>query len=175
MLFSGALCALCLALSTLTVEAQSTGPETAYQEGQAGGLLGVLEAKKTAIVGSWQGAISNGHKILLTYNSDGTAHNTHQGEISTNPAQGVLTPLHGVWTHLGSRQFGVTFKGIFYDINTGELKGFITARLLLTLNEAGDELSGIDAAQVFDPDGNVVATLPSGNVSFKRIQFEPFN
>ena len=173
MLFSVALCALCLGVNTLTVEAQSAGPEQAYQEGQAGGVLGVLEAKKTAIVGCWEGAFPNGNKILVTFNSDGTAHITHQGGISTDPAHGVLTDLHGVWTHLGGSQFGVTLKGIFYDMNTGRLTRFIKGKTLLTINEAGDELSGTSQAQILDPDGNVINNFPGGSVSYKRIQFEP--
>ena len=87
----------------------------------------------------------------------------------------VLTPLHGVWAHLGGRQFGITSLGILYDINTGHLNGFIKVRALLTLNEAGDEMSGTDKVQILDPDGNVVETFSSGSTPYKRIKFEPFN
>ena len=172
-LFSGALCALCLGLCTLTAEAQSTGPEPAYQEGQTGGLISVLEPKKTAIVGTWIGTLSNGLKFVATYNSDGTAHFSRQAEVKANP--GVVTPLHGVWTYLGSRQFGATFIGILYDLNTGQLTGFVKVRFLMTLNEAGDEISDIDGPQLLDPQGNVIVSFPVGNGSSKRIQVEPFN
>jgi hypothetical protein len=180
-LFTAALCALCLSASTVTIHAQvgdrkhtEGDTETAYQEGQAGGLISALEPKKTAIVGSWSGTLSNGRKYVATYNSDGTAHFSHQGEVSTE-FPGVLTPLHGVWTYLGNRQFGATFFGVLYDINTAQLNGFVKGRLLLTLNEAGDEISDMDGAQLLDPQGNVVATIPLGPGSAKRIQFEPFN
>jgi len=181
LLFTAIIGALCLGVSSLTVQAQAadpkqTGgdPETTYQDGQPAGLLDVLQPKKTAIVGSWSGTLSNGRKYVATYNSDGTAHFSHQGEVSTE-FPGVLTPLHGVWTYLGDRQFGATFFGVLYDINTAQLNGFVRGRLLLTLNEAGDEITDMDGAQLLDPQGNVVATLPLGPGSSKRIQFEPFN
>jgi len=140
-------------------------------------MLDVLAPKKTAIVGAWQGAISlNGSRILFTFNSDGTAYSSHQGEVSTAPRPPVVvTPLHGVWTHLGGNQFGATLTGIIYDSSTDELKGSFKVRLLLTINEAGDELSVMDRADFLGPNGNEVAALPPGNTTYKRIQFEPFN
>jgi hypothetical protein len=180
-LLTATLCALYMSVSTLTVRAQAADrkpaagyAETAHQEGQAGGILDVLEPKKTAIVGSWLGTVGSGDRIVQTFNADGTAHNSVQSEVSTDPAHGVLTPLHGVWTHLGGRQFGATFMGIFYDINTGQLSGYLKVRLMLTLNEAGDEMSGNDQVEILDTNGNVVLPLPEGNTSYKRIKFEPF-
>jgi hypothetical protein len=202
--FATLLCALCVGLSALTVEAQSRGrmpwprnasdnipaqdqavepapitePETVSQVPQAAaqaGILDILERQKTGIVGSWVGTVSGGNKLIATFNSDGTAHNSVQGEVSTIPELGVLTPLHGVWTHLGGRQFGATFMGVLYDINTGQLNGFLKVRVLLTINVAGDEISGTDKVQILDPDGNVVDTFPSSNTPYVRIKFEPFN
>src|SRR5262249_37799507 len=156
------LCVLC----NLSVEGQSSGrklwprgpsvnraapiadQDTVYQEaqasGQAGGLPGILEPQKTAIVGSWIGVSSEGNRIIQTYNADGTIHGSAQTEVSTIPELGVLTPGHGVWAHLGGRQFGFTAMGILYDINTGAYLGMLKARALLTLNDAGDQLSGTD-------------------------------
>jgi len=158
--------------------APNTEPDAAYQVPQAAaqaGILDVLERQKTAIVGSWVGTVSGGNKLVATFNSDGTAQNSVQGEVSTIPELGVLTPLHGVWMHLGGRQFGATFMGVLYDINTGQLNGFVKVRVLLTLNVAGDEISGTDKVQILDPDGNVVDTFPSSNTPYVRIKFEPFN
>jgi len=151
--------------------------DIAYQEeqaGQTGGLLGILEAQKTAIVGSWIGVSSEGNRIIQTYNADGTLHGSAQGEVSTIPELGVLTPGHGVWAHLGGWQFGFTAMGILYDINTGAYLGMLKARALLTLNDAGDQMSGTDKVEVFDPDGNLVFAA-TGNTTFTRIKFEPFN
>jgi hypothetical protein len=152
--------------------------DTVYQEaqasGQAGGFLGILEPQKTAIVGSWLGVSSEGNRLIQTYNADGTMHGSAQTEVSTIPALGVLTPGHGVWTHLGSRQFGFTAMGILYDINTGAYLGMLRARALLILNDAGDQMSGTDKVEVFDPDGNLVFAA-TGSTTFTRIKFEPFN
>ena len=152
--------------------------ETGSQEAQPiglGGLLDIFERQKTAIVGSWLGTSSEGNRLIFTYNSDGTAHGSVQNGVSTNPELGVLTPAHGVWKHLGGRKFSATFMSINYDINTGAYLGMLKARLLLTLNEAGDQMSGTDKVEIFGPDGNLVFAVPPGNTSFTRIKFEPFN
>lgn len=146
-----------------------------WQSADNCGFLCIIERQKTAIVGSWLGTIGDGSKLLVTFNSDGTAHGSVQGEVSTNPELGVLTPTHGVWKHLGGRQFAFTVWGILYDINTGHLNGYAKIRGMLKLNETGDEVSGRDKVEILDPHGNVVETLPSGDFSYKRIKFEPFD
>ena len=132
------------------------------------------QEKKAAIVGSWLGTSGEGNKLISTYNSDGTTHGSVQSEVSTIPELGVLTPTHGVWKYLGGRQFGVTVYGVLYDINTGAYSGMAKVRVLLTLNEAGDQMSGTDKVEIINPDGSVIS-LPSGNTPYTRIKFEPFN
>ena len=97
-----------------------------------------------------------------------------KSEVSTIPELGVLTPAHGVWKYLGGRRFGITAIGILYDINTGQLLGYLKAQPVLTINRAGDEMSGTDHVEILDPDGNVVFTA-AGESHFKRIKFEPVN
>lgn len=130
--------------------------------------------KKTAIAGSWLGISSEGSRLILTFNSDGTMQSSVQTEVSTIPEFGILTPGHGVWEHFGGRQFGFTAVSINYDINTGAYMGMLKARVLLTLNGAGDQMSGTDKVEIFGPDGELVFTA-SGNTTFTRIKFEPFN
>lgn len=137
-------------------------------------FLCIIERQKTAIVGSWLGLSSEGNRILITFNSDGNLIASAQGAVSTIPEFGVLTPGHGVWKHLGGRQFGFSAISTNYDINTGAYLGYLKARSLLTLNEAGDQLTGTDKVEIFDPNGNVVFTA-TGNTTFTRIKFEPFN
>lgn len=151
--------------------------QTALQELQTAdncGFLCIIERQKTAIVGSWLGLSSEANRVILTFNSDGTVIGSVQGAVSTIPEFGVLTPAHGVWKHLGGRQFGYSAISVNYDINTGAYLGYLKARSLLTLNEAGDQLSGTDKVEIFDPNGKVVFTA-TGNTTFTRIQFEPFN
>jgi hypothetical protein len=103
------------------------------QQGAPGGMLDVLERQKTAIVGTCLVRTAKGSSSSATYNSDGTTHGSAQGEISTIPELGVLTPTHGVWKHLGGRQFGITVFGILYDIkNTGAYQGMAKIRAVLT-------------------------------------------
>lgn len=195
------LCVLCLGLCTLPVEAQSAGrklwprggsvnnpaPEqaaepaaetqTALQElhtAENCGFLCIIERQKTAIVGSWLGLSSEGNRILITFNSDGNLIASAQGAVSTIPEFGVLTPAHGVWKHLGGRQFGYSAISTNYDINTGAYLGYLKARSVLTLNEAGDQLTGTDKVEIFDPNNNVVFTA-TGATTFTRIKFEPLN
>lgn len=143
------------------------------QELQTAAQVGLLD-KKTAIVGSWLGTSSEGNKVILTFNSDGTIHGTVQGAVSTIPEFGVLTSGHGLWEYLGGKQFGFTVVSVNYDINSGAYMGLLKARSLLTLNAIGDQLSGLDKVEIFGPDGELVFAV-SGNTTFVRIKFEPFN
>ena len=161
---------------TLPTQAAERETETTEQEAQAeqGSLRDFHERQKTAIVGSWLGTSSEGNKLLLSFTSDRTLVASVQGAVSTNPELGVLSEGQGVWKHLGGRQFAFTSVGIIYDINTGAYLGMLKARALLTLNKAGDKMTGTDKVEVFDPSNNVVFTA-TGNTTFTRIKFEPFN
>jgi hypothetical protein len=127
-----------------------------------------------ALVGSWQGTSGDNTILLSTFSADGTMTNDIQGEISTDPQLGVLTPLHGVWTYLGGRQFGVTALGVFYDINTGAYLGQLKVRIRLKLNKAGDRMSGTDDVEIINPDGTITP-LGSHTTPYSRIVFEPFD
>ena len=120
------------------------------------------------------GTTGEGLGLLSTFNADGTMTNSVQGEVSTNPELGVLTPLHGVWKYLGGRRFGVTAIGAQYDINTGANLGMLKVRIVLTVNKAGDQMSGTDKVELITPDGTIIA-LGSHSTPYTRIQFEPFN
>ena len=149
--------------------------ETPEQEAQEqGNLRDLRERQKTAIVGSWLGISSEGNRILQSFTSDGIFLAAVQGGVNTDPLFGVLTTGHGAWKHLGGRQFGLTAISINYDINTGAYLGYLKARLVLTLNKAGDQMRGTDKVEIFGPDGELVFTA-TGNTTFTRIKFEPFN
>ena len=143
-----------------------------------GGFLDVLAdifaRQKTANVGSWLGISSEGNRILQSFTSDGVFLASVQGGVNTDPMFGVLTTAHGVWKHLGGRQFAATAISVNYDINTGAYLGYLKARLVLTLNEVGDEMSGTDKVEILGPTGELVFTA-TGATSYKRIKFEPFN
>lgn len=181
-----------IAISAAATQAQSTGrkawnrgnsvsnpvptaPDQAPESVTVAEMQAVSQkSKKTAIVGSWLGTSSEGNRVILTFNSDGTLHGTVQGAVSTIPDFGVLTSGHGVWEHLGGRQFGFTAVSVNYDINTGAYMGMLKARALLTLNGTGNQMTGADKVEIFGPDGELVFSV-SGNTTFARIEFEPFN
>ncbi len=107
----------------------------------------------------------------MSFTSDGIALSSVQSEVKLT--QPVLTPAHGVWTHLGRRQFAITSIGVLYDIQTGEYRGAAKLRALLTLEKAGN-LRGDAKVDVFDPNGNLVVSL-SHALRFTRITVEPFD
>ena len=137
--------------------------------------LAASESKKLAIVGTWLGTSGEGNKLIVSFTSDGIVFSSVEGEVSTNAQFGVLTPGHGVWTYLGGRQFGLTGVLLNYDINTGAYLGYVKVREVLKLNETGQQMSGTDKVEIFDPDGNLVLAIPPGNTSFTRLMFERFN
>ena len=148
--------------------------QTALQSFERCDFLCIIERQKTAIVGVWLGTLDDGTKILTTFNADGTLLNSVQGGISTDPARPTHTAHHGVWRHLGGRQFGLTIWDIIYDLNTGQLQLYTKIRAVLTLGENGDEVSGSAKLEFLNPQGDVVASFPS-DLSYKRIKFEPLN
>jgi len=174
---------------TPVTRAQSTAAELerASQEEQAvaqGGILDILERQKTAIVGTWLGTAGNGNKILITFNEGGTVLLSLHGINVTNNT--VLTPTHGVWKHLGGRQFGVTGLAVRYNpittntmppVPAGSLLSYLKLQNLLTISEDGDELTGMSIVRALDPDGNVVGnpTIINNVPPFTRIKLEPFN
>ncbi len=131
------------------------------------------EQRAQAIVGTWLGTLGDGTKTLITFNADGTVINSVQGGISTDPASPTHTAHHGVWRHLGGRQFGLTMWDIIYDLNTGELKLYTKIRMELRLS-GNDEASARAKVEFINPQGDVVGSFSSG-VTFKRIKYEPLN
>ncbi|MFN0122416.1 MAG: hypothetical protein ACKV2V_18125, partial [Blastocatellia bacterium] len=121
-------------------ETETTEPEAQEQ----GSLRDLNERQKKAIAGSWLGISSEGNRVLQSFTCDGVFLASVQGGVNTDPMFGVLTPGHGVWRHLGGRQFAATAISVNYDINTGAYLGYLKARLVLTINKAGDQMTGTD-------------------------------
>ena len=128
--------------------------------------------ERQSIVGSWTGTLDNGERIVISFTSDGIAFSSVQGEVKlTLP---VLSPAHGAWTRVGGRLFALTQVGVVYDLQTGADQGAAKIRALLTLDAAGDHLSGDAKVDVFSPDGTLLVTF-SHTLRFTRIQVEPFD
>jgi len=150
--------------------------QAAPEAAQDSALPDLLERQRKAIVGSWFVTLGCGCKVLFSFTADGIFSEVGQGDI-----QPVGSPIpsatagYGVWAHNGGRQFAVTFLIIGYDIPTDEFKGTLKVRINLTLNEAGDQLSGTDKLDFFDQDGHLVDTGTTGTMQGTRIKVEPLN
>ena len=144
---------------------------TATQATQAAEQGGVGQEHRS-IVGSWMGVNETGERWLTSFTYDGIVLNSVQSEVSSTRSIGVLTAGHGVWANLGHKQFAITEVAIFYDIKTGEFQAAGKLRGVLTLNEAGDALSGTLTADAFGPDGSLAFTL-THTLRFTRIEVEP--
>jgi hypothetical protein len=123
-----------------------------------GGKAAAAE-RHQSIVGSWMATLDNGERLLFSFASDGIELSTVQSEVSLS--QPVLTPGHGAWTHIGSRQFATTDVVILYDIQTGEYQGFGKLRALLTLDKAGDRMDGTATVEIFGTDGSLLTKRAS--------------
>ena len=128
------------------------------------------DQRSTAIVGAWLVTTGAGGKALHTYHADGTVNGSVQGEISNTSPLGSHTLQHGVWRHLGGRRFAATLMDVFYDINTGQLKGFGNVSTVLTISRDGDEMTAEARVHIVDPDGNVLVDR-AGTASYQRITF----
>jgi hypothetical protein len=143
-----------------------------------GGLLDVLEKQKTTIAGSWLMTINipdnppplNHFKGLAVFTEDGNYISSAQGDVTPSPFP-AGTSQYGAWTHLGGRQFALTFLTVLYDIATAEPQGLFKLRQTMTLNDAGDEFTGPFRLDVFDNDEHIVASV-TGTVQAKRIKVE---
>ena len=154
-----------LAIFTVVTPAQTVAAHDTQDAQRSGG------PQSTAIVGAWLVTLGSGGKALHTFNADGTFNGSVQGEISTTSPLGSHTLQHGVWQHLGGRRFRSTYMDIFYDINTGQLKGFGHVSAVLTISRDGDEMSAEARVHIVDPVGNVLVDR-AGTASYQRIKFE---
>ena len=175
-----------LVISATVSQAQSSERpveegQTTTQDAQAaaqGGFLDVLAdilaRQKEAVVGTWLVTLGNGSKGLITFHADGTVIYSTQGEVSIAPNRPSHTSLHGVWKHLGGRQFGYTVWDIWYDVNTAQLIQFGKLRGEVTLGDDREEGNVRAKLEFFNPQGDVILSR-EGTANFKRIKYEPLD
>ena len=118
------------------------------QDGGGGRLVGVWDTDVT--VTNCQGVTIKTLKAYTTYHQDGTLNNT-----DTN---GLTGPGSGTWKNLGGGSYSSTIRSFSFDangINTGE--GVITQTIQLASD--GMSSTGTATVEIFDVNGNLVATL----------------
>lgn len=176
--FATLLCALCLALSALPVNAQAQTNGVGVFEQPAGNIKARSEEQKTALAGSWlcDNTSLSGDviKTLQAFTEDGRAFVTGQGD--TVPP--VLSPQFGSWEHREGRTFDITVLSIAYDPQgpppAGTLVGTAKIRETVTLDRSGNKFSGRFKFVLSDPAGNVLYTN-DGTFHGSRIKVEPLN
>lgn len=120
-----------------------------------------------AVVGSW--LIRSGpadHPLpitsLISYTAQGTC-------IQTTVNHPRRSPAMGVWTHLGGREFAVTFEAFTFD-ETGHFSNVSKVRVQSMLDESLDSYTGQFEAYTLDEDGNATRLDNSGLVTATRIE-----
>jgi hypothetical protein len=131
---------------------------------------------KTALVGSWLETVTFPPefgrpplKSLVTFHGDGTMVNSDQGGVTVDPPL-VATSGHGAWQHLRHRTFAYVQRELFSDLN-GNLTGHLKVRGIYTVSDSGGEYTGTSFAEVFDADGNFLASVEVTNAA-ERIVVE---
>jgi len=158
LLMSGAIATLAGATKASQQVVEQDGPRDLHEQ--------------VSIVGSWMGTLDNGERLLMSFTSDGIALSSVQAEVKLIGP--VLTPAHGAWEQVGRRQFAFTSFGVLYDIQTGAYQGSGKIRALVTIDRRGNLMTGTATVDIFDPDGNLIATFPHA-LNFTRIKVEPLD
>ena len=125
----------------------------------------IPEAKKPGLVGSWWMTFIEEEgpptRALFTLGADGTLITSEHPVVTPPGAPGVIftSSGHGVWNPIDSTEANFTYIGLGSD-GKGKLFAIVTFSGSLTLDSAGQSLSGEFAATIADPDGATLATFP---------------
>ena len=120
--------------------------------------------------GSWFGELNIPNipqlRVFMIYSPDGTITATS----SNNPA--VESHQYGAWVRVGDRLFSLTVLGFNYDAK-GNYIGYRKIRATISLTPDLSEFQGDGEADILDPAGNVLFSVPTLTVHGKRIVVEP--
>ncbi|HJQ25113.1 MAG TPA: hypothetical protein VKA60_14440 [Blastocatellia bacterium] len=127
-----------------------------------------LAQQKTAIVGSWEMTYTfpdlpppfNTTRVLAAFTGDGIFLSSMQGEsaASEDPLP-PATPQYGAWAYVGGRQYAVTYKLILYRLATGAFFGTAKIPLNITIDKAGEVLTGTGTFAAYDADGGLIFSV----------------
>jgi hypothetical protein len=140
-------------MALLTCATSAIAGNSSPQDGGGGRLVGLWETDVT--VTNCQGVTLKTLEAYTTFHQDGTLSNT-----DTN---GLTGPGSGTWKNLGGGSYSSTIRSFNFDangINTGE--GIITQTIQLAPD--GMSSTGTATVEIFDVNGNLVATLCASGV-----------
>jgi hypothetical protein len=132
------------------------------------------DSSANALVGSWQLTVNRGPQLppvkgLTTYTRGHSLIGT--GNLV------VRGPAHGTWEHVSGRLYADTH--IFFRFDpTGNLLGTQKVRETVRLAQDGDSYTAVAISDLFDPNGNLVAsglraTITATRIKVERIPDEP--
>jgi hypothetical protein len=120
--------------------------------------------------GSWIGELNIPNipqlRVFMVYSADGSILATS----SNNPD--LESHQFGAWVRTGDRLFSLTVLGFLYD-GKGNYVGIRKIRATISLTAALNEFQGDGQADILDPAGNVIASIPTLTVHGIRIVVEP--
>jgi hypothetical protein len=120
--------------------------------------------------GSWFGELNIPNfpqlRVFMAYSPDGSILATS----SNNPD--LESHQFGAWVRTGDRLFSLTVVGFLFD-GKGNYVGIRKIRATISLTAALNEFQGDGQADILDPAGNVVASIPALTVHGIRITVEP--
>ena len=157
----------CRSLS-FTLLALLAGNAFAHGQGEA-------NAAAQRLVGAWQVDVAIGPCSLPQPVAFFSAYNTfHQGgtlsDFNWIPA-GFRSPGHGVWRHIGQRQYESRFQFFRYDQPApATASGRQDVRVRITLDRDGDHYTGEVAAQQTDLAGNPAGPPLCGDAVGTRLR-----
>ena len=140
----------------------------AWMAGGASAQTGISPVSQQ-LTGSWIGELNVPDipqlRVFMVYSADGSILATS----SNNPA--LESHQYGAWVRIGDRQFSLVVLGFIFDAK-GQYTGIRKIRATISLTPALDEFQGDGQADILDPAGNVVASVPTVTVHGKRIVVE---
>jgi hypothetical protein len=133
-------------------------------------------SQKKNLVGSWietvtfEGGFMPPLKSLVNFSADGTVTVADQGNVNLSAGQ-LFSAGTGAWAAQGDRNFSWTVLELISDLN-GNLVGTLKVRGTYTVDNSGNNYSGVFQAQVLDTSDNVLFSVGGTNTG-RRIEVEP--
>ena len=127
------------------------------------------DSSANELVGSWQLTVNRGPALppvkgLTTYTKGGSLIGT-----ANNLLRG---PAHGAWEHVSGRLYADTHIFFRFDPSSGTLLGSQKIRETVRLSQDGDSYTAVAISDLFDPNGNPVATGLRATITATRINVE---
>jgi hypothetical protein len=165
-----------IAIPTATLRAQTSDEQTTDQTAAQGGILELLDqigqAQAQRLEGSWvvtvTPAVPPGAPQPPSFRAYGTF--ARGGAMIGTDTRRLFNIQHGVWKHLGGREFGFTFIEELVDV-MGNFAGTAKVRVKLTVTDK-DEFVGVSNLEERNAAG-VVTAIRCGTVRGARIKVEP--